>query len=94
MSDSISPSNPIPLIQDMTRQELREWMVSQDLPAYRADQVYTWLYQRRVAGFGEMANLCKPAKFARGAQIRYCCWVSAEGYQSKNGFIKYRVVLD
>jgi 23S rRNA (adenine2503-C2)-methyltransferase len=94
MSDSISPSNPIPLIQDVTRQELREWMVSQDLPAYRADQVYTWLYQRRVAGFGEMANLGKPAKFALGAHFRIGRLEPAEALHSKDGSIKYRFVLE
>ena len=94
MSTSVFPTHPLPLIQDWTRQELRDWMVSQELPAYRADQAYTWLYQRRASGFEEMANLGKPAKAALAAHFRVGCLEPAEALHSKDGSIKYRFALE
>jgi len=94
MTDTANPTNALPLIQDLTRQELRDWMATYDLPAYRADQAYIWLYQRRVAGFDEMANLGKPAKATLGSQFRIGHLEPAEALRSSDGSIKYRFALE
>jgi 23S rRNA (adenine2503-C2)-methyltransferase len=44
-------------------EELRNWFVEQDLPAYRAGQVRNWIFQRRAASFDEMTDL--PAALRR-----------------------------
>lgn len=46
-------------IYALTRDELAVWMDQQGQPGFRADQVWTWLYDRRVASFDAMTNLPK-----------------------------------
>jgi 23S rRNA (adenine2503-C2)-methyltransferase len=37
--------------------QLRDWFVQRGLPAYRAEQVWHWLFQRRAGEFAEMTDL-------------------------------------
>lgn len=43
----------------MTRQAMRQWLERQGEPGYRADQIFYWLYKKRVGGVAEMTNLSK-----------------------------------
>ena len=45
-------------IKSMTLEELTVWMKEQGEPAFRAKQVFEWLY-RGVTSFDEMSNLSK-----------------------------------
>ena len=45
-------------IKSMTLEELTAWFQDQGEPAFRARQVFQWLY-RGVSSFGEMTNLSK-----------------------------------
>ncbi len=51
--------SPRPLLLDLTRAELRELMAQWGEPAFRGDQVYTWLHKEVVASPEEMSNLPK-----------------------------------
>ncbi len=44
-------------LYDMTLSELRRWLVSQGEPAYRAKQVFHWLYRQRAADVDAMTDL-------------------------------------
>ncbi len=46
-----------PLIHGQSRQELGDVCKSLGLPAYRAGQIWTWLYGQRVSDWAEMKNL-------------------------------------
>ncbi len=48
----------IPLL-DLTYEELKEFLTSWGEPAYRADQIWHWLYRSLAADFQEMTNLSK-----------------------------------
>ncbi|KYP79764.1 23S rRNA (adenine(2503)-C2)-methyltransferase [Ferroacidibacillus organovorans] len=48
-----------PLILDLTRQQIEQWVREEGQPAYRATQVFHWIYQRRVTAFAEMTDLPK-----------------------------------
>ncbi len=50
---------------------LIQWLAARKLPAYRADQVRRWLFQRRAGAFDEMTDLPKPlrAELAEEFQI-------------------------
>lgn len=48
-------------IKSMTLEELTVWMKEQGEPAFRAKQVFEWLY-RGVTSFDEMSNLSKPLR--------------------------------
>lgn len=49
------------LITDFSRAKLAQWCEEHDQPAYRADQIWQWLFAQRVAGFDAMQTL--PARF-------------------------------
>jgi 23S rRNA (adenine2503-C2)-methyltransferase len=55
-----------------TRDELRAWVTSQGQPLYRGDQLFNWLYHKRVTTFDAMSNMSKVLRgeFAGRADIR------------------------
>ena len=85
-------------IKNWTRQNLREWMYEKassqrKVQAFRADQVFYWLYQQRVESFAEMLNLGKETR----KLLEENFWISklkkAEEHHSQDGSIKYRLLL-
>lgn len=48
-----------PSIYGLTKTELTNWVIEQGEKAYRANQVWEWLYSKRVTSFEEMTNLSK-----------------------------------
>ena len=46
-------------ITGLTRAQLQEHLSAVGKESYRAQQVFQWLYQKRVSSFGEMSNLSK-----------------------------------
>lgn len=48
-------------IKSMTLEELTDWFKEQGEPAFRAKQVFEWMY-RGVTSFDEMSNLSKPLR--------------------------------
>lgn len=45
---------------DFTYEAYRDALMEMDVPAYRADQLFSWMYGRRVRSYEEMTNI--PAK--------------------------------
>ena len=45
---------------DFTYEAYRDALMAMDVPAYRADQLFSWMYGRRVRSYEEMTNI--PAK--------------------------------
>ncbi len=78
----------------MGRDALAELMAQHDERAYRAGQVYTWLYEKRARTIAEMSDLGKAlrARLVRVAEVR---WPEvAERLRSRDGTIKYLFRLD
>ena len=48
-----------PSIYSLTRQTMQEWVLEQGEKKFRADQIWEWLYRKRVQTFEEMTNLSK-----------------------------------
>lgn len=48
-----------PLLYSMTLDELKEWLTGIGEKAFRAQQIFDWLYVKRVSSFDEMSNLSK-----------------------------------
>src|SRR5262245_28560518 len=58
MSASIHPSpSPAPNLYGMSRSALADHLVGSGLPRYRADQIYSWVYQKRLRTSDRMVNL-------------------------------------
>ncbi|BFH15051.1 putative dual-specificity RNA methyltransferase RlmN [Paenibacillus dendritiformis] len=51
--------NMKPFIYDYTFEQLEQWLKEQGEPAFRAGQIFDWLYVKRVTRFEEMTNLSK-----------------------------------
>ena len=49
----------IPSIYSMQLQELKDWLTEHNEKAFRADQIFEWLYKKRVTSFEDMSNLSK-----------------------------------
>jgi len=41
----------------LTIPQLQQWLIEHNEPAFRAKQIYNWLYQHLVSDFAEMSNL-------------------------------------
>ena len=48
-----------PSIYSLTRLAMQEWVLEQGEKKFRADQIWEWLYRKRVQTFEEMTNLSK-----------------------------------
>ncbi len=51
--------NEKPSIYSLQLQELKEWLQEHQEKAFRAEQIFEWLYKKRAADFSEMSNLIK-----------------------------------
>lgn len=61
-----------PDIRSMTLAELKDAFAAQNLPKYRAEQVFRWVQQRGVTGFSEMTDLSQSlrAELAEQYELR------------------------
>ena len=49
----------IPSIYSLQLDELREWLKEHNEKAFRGEQIFEWLYKKRVTSFEDMSNLSK-----------------------------------
>jgi 23S rRNA (adenine2503-C2)-methyltransferase len=52
-------SNLHKYILDLTLDELKEFIISQEQPSFRANQIWEWLYKKFADSFGEMTDVPK-----------------------------------
>jgi len=55
-------NEPRPAILDLAPADLVSWLQERDQPGYRADQIFEWIYRKRVAEFARMSNLPEPLR--------------------------------
>jgi len=79
-----------PSIQDYTREELSSLI----RPAFRAKQVYSWLYHKYVESFSEMKNLPKSLQEELSSTYRITPLKIVRKEQSRDGSIKYLFELE
>lgn len=46
-----------PAILDLAPADLAVWLKERNQPGYRADQIFEWIYRKRVGEFAQMSNL-------------------------------------
>jgi 23S rRNA (adenine2503-C2)-methyltransferase len=82
----------IPLLEQ-TSDELRDWLLQNNLPAYRAGQIRKWLFQKRAASFDEMTDL--PAALREQLAQTFQMWTSrvAEHRKADDGSEKLLLEL-
>lgn len=81
--------NDIPFIYDLSLEELQDWTKEQGEPAFRAGQIFDWLYVKRVSSFEEMSNLPKPFREKLTEQFRFVTLSEITKLSSKDGTVKF-----
>ena len=88
-----SPSGK-PNLFGLDRAALTELVSELGEPAYRAGQIYLWLYRRRARSIAEMTDLTKGVREALSARFELRWPEVVERGHSQDGTIKYLFRLD
>jgi 23S rRNA (adenine2503-C2)-methyltransferase len=88
----LPPSKPN--VFGLDRAGLREIVAELGEPAYRAEQIYLWLYRRRARAIAEMTDLTKSVREALAARFELRWPEVVERGHSQDGTIKYLFRLD
>ncbi|CAI6023505.1 23S rRNA (adenine(2503)-C(2))-methyltransferase RlmN [Cohnella sp. JJ-181] len=83
------PADGKPFIYDYTLDQLQDWVKSAGEPAFRAGQIYDWLYVKRVSTFDEMSNLPKALREKLSAAFNFVTLTEITKLQSKDGTVKF-----
>jgi 23S rRNA (adenine2503-C2)-methyltransferase len=83
-----------PNLFGLDRTALREIVAGLGEPAYRAEQIYSWLYRRRARTIAEMTDLAKGIRDALAAAYDLRWPEVVERGHSQDGTIKYLFRLD
>ncbi|MFS0727766.1 23S rRNA (adenine(2503)-C(2))-methyltransferase RlmN [Paenibacillus sp. 1P07SE] len=78
-----------PFIYDYTLEQLQDWMKEQGEPAFRASQLFDWLYVKRVRSFEEMSNLPLPLRGKLEEQFAFVTLDEITRFESKDGTVKF-----
>lgn len=76
-------------IYDLTIENWGSWLKSNDEPAYRAKQIFDWLYVKRVYSIDEMTNLSKDFRKKLADHFILKSLKVSEKHVSKDGTTKY-----
>lgn len=77
-------------IRHLTQEQLTETLKSLNEPAFRAKQIWEWLWQKHAASFADMSNLPKALREKLGAQFSLPSLSLDLTQQSLDGTIKSR----
>lgn len=78
-----------PYIYDLTFEALQRRLTEAGEPAYRAGQIYDWLYVKRVERFADMTNLPKPLRAELEEQFDFVALDEITRFRSKDGTVKF-----
>ncbi|MFC4598846.1 23S rRNA (adenine(2503)-C(2))-methyltransferase RlmN [Cohnella hongkongensis] len=78
-----------PFIYDLSLEQIQEWIKEQGEPAFRAGQIFDWLYVKRVNSFEEMTNLPKQLRDSLNASFRFVTLTEIAKFESKDGTVKF-----
>ncbi|URN93280.1 MAG: 23S rRNA (adenine(2503)-C(2))-methyltransferase RlmN [Candidatus Pristimantibacillus lignocellulolyticus] len=78
-----------PFIYDYRHEELQEWMKEIGEPAFRADQVFDWIYVKRVTSFEQMTNLSKSLRQALADKFEFLTLSEITKFESRDGTVKF-----
>ncbi len=82
-------------IKGLYLQEVQDFFTSLDLPKYRAEQVYAWMYQKQVWDWEEMTDLPKKLRsFFYDQQILVHSLKPKDQIVDEDGTIKYLFELE
>ncbi|MGO0061988.1 23S rRNA (adenine(2503)-C(2))-methyltransferase RlmN [Brevibacillus fluminis] len=78
-----------PLIYGITVDEMKEWLVQSGDKAFRAQQIFDWLYVKRVSSFDEMSNVSKELRQKLAGEFRIDPLKEITRQESSDGTVKF-----
>ena len=78
-----------PSVYSLRLDEMKEWLTANGEKAFRAAQIYEWLYEKRVPTFEEMSNLPKALREKLEAEFALTTLSTIIKQESKDGTIKF-----
>jgi len=76
-------------IKSLTLAEIETALAGMGSEAFRARQIYKWLWQKGVTDFAEMTNISKSVRVALAERFRIPTLESAGMHKSKDGTVKF-----
>ena len=80
-------------LSELTLDEFEEWVKGQGLPAYRARQVFEWVFEHGVSDYQEMTNLSRRLREQLAGQLPALSSKVAHEQKSADGTLKLLVRL-
>ena len=77
------------IVYDLTLPAWQKWVGENSEPAFRAGQIFDWLYVKRVDSFEEMSNLPKSLREKLEAQFEFVTLTEITRLESKDGTVKF-----
>ena len=78
-----------PLIYDLTFAKLQDWLESQGEAKFRAEQIFQWMYVKRVQSFADMLNLSKSLREKLEQSFHFSALTEITRQNSSDGTIKF-----
>jgi 23S rRNA (adenine2503-C2)-methyltransferase len=76
-------------IYSLELHELKEWLTNNGEKVFRAEQIYDWLYTKRVTTFEDMSNLPQALRDKLDAEFLITSLKTAVRQTSKDGTVKF-----
>jgi 23S rRNA (adenine2503-C2)-methyltransferase len=78
-----------PFVYDYTFEEWQDWVKENGEAAFRAGQIFDWLYVKRVTDFDQMTNLSKSLRDKLKDQFEFVTLTEIARQQSQDGTVKF-----
>ncbi|KKB43959.1 23S rRNA (adenine(2503)-C(2))-methyltransferase RlmN [Bacillus thermotolerans] len=79
----------LPSIYSLQLQDLKDWLEEQGEKPFRAEQIFDWLYKKRVTSYEEMTNLSKGLRDKLEAHFKITTLKTLIQQESADGTIKF-----
>ncbi len=76
-------------LKDLPLAQLTDFVVGLGLPAFRAKQIFSWLYRPGIISFDQMTDLSKELRATLAAQCDISSFAPAATETSEDGTVKY-----
>lgn len=78
-----------PFVYDLTYEDWQAWTKENREPAFRAGQIFDWLYVKRVQSFEQMSNLSKGLREKLAEQFQFVALNEIARQEAKDGTVKF-----
>jgi len=90
---AVPSGDPRRHLLDLSEDDLKQWLVDQGQPGFRAKQIIHWVFQRRVSDFQEMSDLPKTLRSQLAEAFRVLVTSPSAVVQSSDGTDKLLIGL-